>query len=204
MAEAGDTGSAARIIEAARDEFVESGLAGARVDRIAHRAHCNKAMIYYHFHSKEKLYQVVLEDSLRNALGRLKSKLSESASLEEALGELVAMHMHLFRDVPGFREMALRELANPTGEMFDRIRDTIEASDLRTHMRGLFQKSFESGQLRRVDPRQAIIAFVSMSIGYFLIAPMADRIVDITDREEFLEQRKKAVVDIFLNGIKAR
>ena len=50
-----------KILDTARDEFAQSGLDGARVDRIAERAGVNKAMIYYHFKSKEDLYQVVIE-----------------------------------------------------------------------------------------------------------------------------------------------
>jgi AcrR family transcriptional regulator len=49
------------ILAAARDEFAEHGLGGARVDRIAERAGLNKRLIYYYFEDKEKLFQAVLE-----------------------------------------------------------------------------------------------------------------------------------------------
>ncbi len=44
-----------KILEAARAEFARHGLAGARVERIARKAKVNKAMLYYHFQSKENL-----------------------------------------------------------------------------------------------------------------------------------------------------
>jgi AcrR family transcriptional regulator len=44
-----------RILAAAALEFAERGFAGARVDRIARRANVNKAMLYYHFMSKDRL-----------------------------------------------------------------------------------------------------------------------------------------------------
>lgn len=49
------------ILEAARDEFSQFGLAGARVDRIAERADLNKRLIYYYFSSKDDLFLAVLE-----------------------------------------------------------------------------------------------------------------------------------------------
>jgi AcrR family transcriptional regulator len=49
------------ILAAARDEFAEFGLGGARVDRIAERAGVNKRLIYYYFEDKEKLFEAVLE-----------------------------------------------------------------------------------------------------------------------------------------------
>ncbi|MDM0040674.1 TetR/AcrR family transcriptional regulator [Variovorax sp. J22G21] len=49
------------ILAAARDEFAQHGLAGARVDRIAERAALNKRLIYYYFGSKDDLFMAVLE-----------------------------------------------------------------------------------------------------------------------------------------------
>jgi AcrR family transcriptional regulator len=54
------------ILAAARDEFAEHGLGGARVDRIAERAGLNKRLIYYYFEDKEKLFQAVLEQTYRD------------------------------------------------------------------------------------------------------------------------------------------
>ena len=49
-----------RILEAALAEFSAFGIAGARVDRIASAAECNKNLIYIYFESKEKLFGAVL------------------------------------------------------------------------------------------------------------------------------------------------
>jgi AcrR family transcriptional regulator len=51
------------ILAAARDEFAEFGLGGARMDRIAERASLNKRLIYYYFEDKEKLFEAVLEQA---------------------------------------------------------------------------------------------------------------------------------------------
>lgn len=48
------------LLASATEVFVKKGFSGARVDEIARRAKANKAMIYYHFGSKEGLYKAVL------------------------------------------------------------------------------------------------------------------------------------------------
>ncbi|WP_228540258.1 TetR/AcrR family transcriptional regulator [Nocardia sp. XZ_19_369] len=53
------------LLRAARDEFAEYGLAGARVDRIADAAGVNKERIYGLFGSKDKLFDVILIDTMR-------------------------------------------------------------------------------------------------------------------------------------------
>jgi AcrR family transcriptional regulator len=58
--------SQSTILAAARDEFAEFGLGGARMDRIAERAGLNKRLIYYYFEDKDKLFQSVLEQAYRD------------------------------------------------------------------------------------------------------------------------------------------
>jgi len=50
-----------RILEAAFEEFSLRGFAGSRVDEIADRARCNKALLYQYFGDKEALFRHVLE-----------------------------------------------------------------------------------------------------------------------------------------------
>src|SRR5580693_9931430 len=50
-----------RILDAALTEFAANGLAGARTEAIASAAGVNKALLYYYFDSKEKLYVAALE-----------------------------------------------------------------------------------------------------------------------------------------------
>lgn len=53
-----------RIITAAKAEFAQHGIAGARIDRIAKAARTSKERVYAHFDSKEALYRVVSAQEL--------------------------------------------------------------------------------------------------------------------------------------------
>lgn len=48
------------ILEAARSEFAQYGLAGARIDRIARTAQASKERLYAHFGDKETLFREVV------------------------------------------------------------------------------------------------------------------------------------------------
>ena len=50
-----------KLLVAARHEFAQNGLAGARVDDIAARAGVNKQLVYHYFGDKDALYLAVLE-----------------------------------------------------------------------------------------------------------------------------------------------
>jgi AcrR family transcriptional regulator len=60
----GATETKQRILDAAFAEFAEHGVAGARVDRIAKNASCNKNLIYVYFDNKETLFATVLQRHL--------------------------------------------------------------------------------------------------------------------------------------------
>jgi AcrR family transcriptional regulator len=53
----------ARLLAAAVDEFAAHGIAGARVDRIAHAARANKQLIYAYFGDKDALFDAALTQS---------------------------------------------------------------------------------------------------------------------------------------------
>lgn len=50
-----------RLLQAATAEFAAFGIAGARVDRVAEAAGCNKQSIYAHFASKDGLFDAVYD-----------------------------------------------------------------------------------------------------------------------------------------------
>jgi AcrR family transcriptional regulator len=58
------TATLVRLLDAAYAEFVERGLAGARVERIAAKASANKQAIYAYFGSKDALFDAVLSQRL--------------------------------------------------------------------------------------------------------------------------------------------
>jgi AcrR family transcriptional regulator len=60
-----------RLLDAARDEFAEYGIAGARVERIAAAAGCNKALIYAYFDNKDGLFDAAFAAHVQAHLDRV-------------------------------------------------------------------------------------------------------------------------------------
>ena len=60
-----------RLLTAASEEFAALGIAGARVDRIAVAADCNKALIYTFFGSKDQLFEAVFAAEVTDRIGQV-------------------------------------------------------------------------------------------------------------------------------------
>jgi len=196
--------SRTRIILSAMHEFAVHGYAGARVDRIAEGASINKAMIYYHFRSKQDLYRETIGEVYRDATVMLSTIFSGEEPLEEILLAVAAYHHDLMRKYPEFRSVLMRELAHPREEILEYIFEIFESSALPSRLLTRFEVEMKAGRIRKTDPRQLLISFLTMNLGYVMLAPLFDRIMGISDRELFVEERKQEVVKLFLNGIRSR
>ncbi len=193
-----------RIIDAARDEFSIYGLAGARVDRIARKAIVNKAMIYYHFSSKENLYREVIGSFFAEISDRFKEHLDSSQSIEELLDKIAETYSQLLTRHSLIRPIILRELANPRDEVLDMITEMLSASGLPGVLQARLSEGVKDGTLRPVDPRQAVLSFILLNVGYSLVAPVANKLLKVDNTKRFITERKQAVVDLFLYGLKVR
>lgn len=57
----------ARIVAAAAAEFARAGYAGGRIEKIAQAAGCDRALIYFYFRNKERLFEAVLDSGAEQA-----------------------------------------------------------------------------------------------------------------------------------------
>ncbi|PUA82605.1 TetR family transcriptional regulator [Nocardioides currus] len=91
------TQTRAAILAAATAEFAQFGLAGARVDRIAAGAGCNKQLIYAHFGSKQGLFDEVAVTHVRRLLDSVPITAEDLPGYAVRLFEHIAAHPDLVR-----------------------------------------------------------------------------------------------------------
>lgn len=102
-----------RIIKTAIKEFAEHGFAGARIDRIAKNAKVNKAMIYYHFKSKEKLYESILSFHTEGIQNFVKSIIPDGKADINQIYSLISHFIDYLNNLgPEFVKIMLGEFAS--------------------------------------------------------------------------------------------
>ncbi|MCK5126651.1 MAG: TetR/AcrR family transcriptional regulator [candidate division Zixibacteria bacterium] len=199
-----DSVSKSKIYEAAIDEFAESGFAGARVDIIARRATVNKAMIYYHFSSKENLYRLILSDKIENLSELITQKIDDFTDLESFLLSLSEYYNTVFCADRRFINILLRELAGGGKFARDLFSETLSRRQVPKMIQKFIGEGIESGHYRKVDPKQVILSFIGMNLFYLFIAPMANQVWEIEDEETFLRKRPAEVVRLFMRGLEKK
>ncbi len=193
-----------RILAAALEEFAEHGAGGARVDRIARSAGVNKALIYYYFDSKQRLYEEALKAAFTSFLQTVKAGIAGETDLEKALRTTAAHYLEVFINGRNITQLILRELADPDSVLIGQLARTIRESGVPMRLVGFLREGQDRGEVRPVDVRQAVVSFITMQIGFFLMRPLIHRVFDLDDDRQFMIDRKEAVIDLFLHGVKAR
>lgn len=192
------------ILETAKKEFALYGLEGARVDHIADQAGVNKAMIYYHFESKEGLYQAVIDGHFSRVAEFLEETIVKYPDPETFLLKVAEFYTTLFQDEDFFLPIMLREIAGRGERIKSDMKSILSRRGRLGKVKKLIDDGVKDGKFRKVDTSNAIISFIGMNLFYLIMAPMINTIWEIKDEKIFRQKRAKAVVDLFLYGLKAR
>ena len=159
-----------RILAAAAVEFAARGYAGARVDQIARRARVNKAMLYYHFHSKQGLYRALLRDTFSRAGERLQAIAASGAPPADQLDSVIEAIAGFVGQHPFFASIMLREIAE-SGAHLDS--DTLAALAAIPRAVGvIIQRGVEERAFRPVHPLAAYFSMLAPLVVYLAGAPI--------------------------------
>ncbi len=165
-----------RILAAAAAEFAERGYAGARVDRIARRARVNKAMLYYHFASKQGLYRTLLRQTFGAIAAQLQQIASDDAldpprKLDVAVATLAA-HIEAHRYFPS---IMLREVADG-GTHLDP--DTLSAmAAVPKAFAAILRPGIADGAFRDMHPVAAYFTTIAPILMFVASSPVRKQLV---------------------------
>ncbi len=142
-----------RILWAAAREFADRGLAGARVDRIAEVAECNKQLIYRHFGDKDGLYRAVL-------IGVLERKIVPVELSDIPFGDVVAFHFRWFAQEDLLRRLLLWEALSFDGTV---VAEEIRSEHIRKDIKE-FRETFHLQDVPLQETPMMMIAAFAMAI----------------------------------------
>jgi TetR/AcrR family transcriptional regulator len=187
-----------RILAAAALEFSERGYAGARVDRIARRARINKAMLYYHFGSKQALYRAMLRQIFSQAAERLQPIADAPLPAEDKLAQVIATIAAFIAEHAFFPAIMLREVADG-GVHLDRT--TLEAlARVPMAVGRIVGPGVVNGTVRRVHPMTAYFSMLAPIVFYLAGEPIrkelaARHLVDVATLtpEVFVDELQQIV-----------
>ena len=190
-----------QILEAAKMIFQERGFAGARMQEIADEAGINKSMLQYYFRSKDKLFQKVFQDSIRQFFPEILKVLNANLAFNPKIEKLVETYYEMFKKHPHLPRFVIHEM----NQHPDRFRDFVKnmGIEIPEAFVNQIQSEIDSGTMQKIDPREFIINTIGLCVFPLIARPMIETIFEMNDEQyqQFLEQRKKELPKFILNAV---
>jgi TetR/AcrR family transcriptional regulator len=194
-----------KIKNAALREFAQYGFEGSRVDRIAHKAKINKAMIYYHYKSKENLYEAILSEFYTAVIPRIMGNIPKEKGPEEKLELILSGFIDYIRELDqDFVRMMLRELSSG-GKYFKKLMLPNVIVPMMGIVMQLFEDGTRQGVFKPVEPHYTFIqALGSIVFTNALRITLSDTDVGkAIFKDDFFDGFKKNLMTVLKTGILA-
>jgi TetR/AcrR family transcriptional regulator len=190
----------AKILDAAVQEFSAKGLAGARMDQIASVAGVNKALLYYHFDSKDKLYGAALEMIATKTRDATMATFLRDASPGERVLRSALNHFDRILAQTEFQSLMQHEMMRlhkgESGAM-DLLIKRVFAPMLVMYQ-SMVREGIGSGELIEVDWLQIHLASLGTNVFYFMSSHLWRQLLPYDPfAPEVLAERRRTIV-IFL------
>ncbi len=190
-----------KILEAADALFGEVGFDATTTREIAERSGVNKALIHYHFKSKEGLLASLLDQYYRQLAETVTQALASEATLRQRMHHLVEAYVDFLAANLNFARIVQREASG--GQHMARIR---------AHMAPLFtlgtqivKELYPGAQQGDLAAEHLLTSFYGMVISYFTFS---DLLADLYGADplspELLGQRKahlRRMLDLTLDAM---
>ncbi|RZF61119.1 TetR/AcrR family transcriptional regulator [Sphingomonas populi] len=192
------------LVDIATTEFVEKGLAGARIDEIAGKS--TKRKIYYYFGGKDELYRAVLERAYRRVRSSESSVDVTFGTAAEALRRLIEHDVRYHSEHPELVRLVMNENIHRADHLrqIDGLRndnrqviDLLAAIVARGEAEGIFRSGIDPVELHM---NMTALAFYNVSNQFTFSHNFG---IDMTSPSA-VARRASQVADIILAWIKLK
>ena len=183
-----------RIKAAARKVFHQKGYAGTRTRDIAEEAGINHAMVNYYFRSKEKLFQIVMIETMTYFFQGISAILNEeTTSLEQKIEQVVAKYIDLLLEEPELPTFVFNEVrSNPepfieNSPIYKALQNSVLARQ--------YAEAVARGEVSEPNLLQIVLNVISLVIFPFITQPILIALnkIDNDQYKALMLERKKLI-----------
>jgi AcrR family transcriptional regulator len=194
-----------KIIAAAVSVFQSKGYAATRTRDIAELAEINLALLNYYFRSKEKLFELILKQSMGEFIEIMTLAMNDkNTTIEKKITSIVEAYHEMLFEKPGFPLFILNELNRGNHAVI------LKATGLKKiYHKSIFAEQYKAAQSKGKFTSQPMIGLImnmmSLTLFPFVAAPLLQMLGDMDKKEyyQFLNQRKEFIVKWTLQTLKS-
>jgi AcrR family transcriptional regulator len=190
-----------KILEAAKNVFVNKGMEGARMQEIADEAGINKALLHYYFRSKERLFEAIFSEIIKFAFPEITRIIASDEPMMSKIEHVIDAYIKLLMKHPFIPGFIMKEISRDPSSLFKMIgkfgfKPQVVADEI--------QKAMDNGEIIKMDPRHLVVNIVSMCVFPFAARPIISFFIFNEDKqalEAFYAERGTVIKQFVINAI---
>lgn len=189
-----DASTEEKIRSAAQVVFYKKGFAATRTRDIAEAAGINLALLNYYFRSKQKLFELIILDTLSNFFKSIQTILSdEEKSLTLKVELIVNSYINFILSEPEVPTFIINELRNNPQLLIGKLPFKQLAKNpvfIKQH-----REALNNGQINEDNPLHFLLNILSLTIFPFMVRPLLVGSGSISDAVfvKMMEERKRLI-----------
>lgn len=183
-----------KIKNAARSVFYKKGFAATRTRDIAEEAGINLALLNYYFRSKEKLFDIILLETLQGFFKSMQTVFNNTeTSFEEKIDAIAISYIDFILANPDVPLFLMSELKMDPEELVKK--NGIKEMLMKSHFLKQFQQGMKEGKIAVINPLHFFTNLMSLMLFPFIASPMLKGIGDLSQQHfnDMMEERKKLI-----------
>ena len=185
-----------RIIEAAKQEFIEKGFEQTSMSDIAAVVGINRPTLHYYFRTKDKMFQAVFASIVSNFLPHIDAIFSQDKPFEKKLEEIIDIYISTFSKNPLLPKFIIGEIHRDANHLIDTFY-SIGLNKYLQHIGEALEQEMGKGHLKREPLHLVFMTFYSQLAFPFLSKPLTKSLFfheSDEEFEQFLQMWKKHII----------
>jgi AcrR family transcriptional regulator len=188
-----DISTEEKLKEAARIVFTKKGYAATKVRDIAAEANINLALVNYYFRSKEKLFELIMAETIQRLFDKIKPVINdESTTIIEKIEFIADYYISMLIENPDFPLFFVNEIMSGSNKL------PKMTNNGKLFFNSYFVKqllALKAGGKMPFHPLNIMMNMIGMIVFPFLARPLMLRSMALKEDEfrKIVEERKKLI-----------
>jgi AcrR family transcriptional regulator len=180
------------ILDVATRQFAERGYEGTSMNDVAEAVGVRKASLFYHFETKEALYEAVLDRLIATIATPLSAAYEAEGTWEERLVNAADTVTSVLASHPYAAKLLLREALDwgpvVRGELSGHVVAVLEMTA------AFIRAGQEVGVFAKADPRQTVVTLIGLHFVPFALEQLVEKFTGKHPFDpQYVEERRAAV-----------
>lgn len=196
-----DTSTEEKIKKAARVVFYRKGFAATRTRDIAEESGINLALLNYYFRSKEKLFHLIMLETVSGFVQNMTFILNnEKSSFEKKIELIASNYIDFIVKEPNIPIFMLSEIRNDADGLFESL------PVLQPLMQSVFFKQHQEyvtkGKIVEPNPFHFLINLLALTVFPFISSPLLKLVGGVSNTQfEMMMQDRKKLIPVWIKAM---